>query len=467
MNKGHSKNWLNLLISLMLVLILTLPALAAPLDIGESEQVAAVIAEEPEPISNDEQPQDTVQEEQVTEPTLEPTEPPTAKYEIQTKTPEGWYANRAVMELTIVDLGGTGWENVCVIMQRGEAKITLVDGLLSSGHLWIDLLDNCIIKVEVTDPYDKKHDKDVTISCFDKVIPNLTASVVGETLYVEANDAHSGIAAVQVNGTTYTALTNGKLEIALRAYADAYEQLLVQAVDSVGNVSKAIAVANPFYKDNATPSPVSTATPAPAPTATPKPTPKPTKKPPSGGGGSSSNGNNGNTTTATATPTVVPTTVPAPAQEPVIIPAPIVISQPLPTIETGVGFNQNGNSVTRDLLYDKHTNKQFIAIETRGGDVFYIVIDYDKPLDDKGEQFETYFLNLVDSRDMLDIVGESEAREPEIVYVTPEPTVQPPPAPVVVTEPETQDTNGSNMGMLGIAALLTADRKSTRLNSSH
>jgi Uncharacterized protein conserved in bacteria len=341
-------------------------------------------------------------------------------------------------------------------MQRGEAKITLVDGLLSSGHLWIDLLDNCIIKVEVTDPYSKKHDKDVTISCFDKTIPNLTASVVGETLYIEANDAQSGIAAVQVNGTIYTALTDGKLEIALRAYADAYEQLLVQAVDNVGNVSKAIAVANPFYKDNATPSPIPTATPAPAPTATPKPTPKPTKKPPSGSGGSSSNGNNGNTATTTATSTVVPTTVPAPTQEPVIIPAPIVITQPLPTIETGVGFNQNGNSVTRDLLYDKHTNKQFIAVETRGGDVFYIVIDYDKPLDDKGEQFETYFLNLVDSRDMLDIVGDSEPREPEIVYVTPEPTVQPPPAPVIVTEPEKQDGNNGNMGMLGIAALLAA-----------
>ena len=31
--------------------------------------------------------------------------------------------------------------------------------------------------------------------------------------------------------------------------------------------------------------------------------------------------------------------------------------------------------------------------------MFYMVIDYDKPLDEDGEQYETYFLNLVDSRD--------------------------------------------------------------------
>lgn len=91
------------------------------------------------------------------------------------------------------------------------------------------------------------------------------------------------------------------------------------------------------------------------------------------------------------------------------------------TVDTGYPFTQNGNAYTRDLLYDKFTNKQFIAIETRSGDVFYMVIDYDKPLDDEGERYETYFLNLVDSRDLLDVVDESEIQEPEIVYVTPEP----------------------------------------------
>ena len=48
---------------------------------------------------------------------------------------------------------------------------------------------------------------------------------------------------------------------------------------------------------------------------------------------------------------------------------------PEPTITPGEGFDQEGNLVTRDLLYDEHTNKQFITVQTSGGNTFYIVID--------------------------------------------------------------------------------------------
>ena len=58
-------------------------------------------------------------------------------------------------------------------------------------------------------------------------------------------------------------------------------------------------------------------------------------------------------------------------------------------------------NVTRDLLYDKHTNKQFITVQTSGGSTFYIVIDYDKPVDEEGEQYETYFLGVADEADLL------------------------------------------------------------------
>ena len=57
--------------------------------------------------------------------------------------------------------------------------------------------------------------------------------------------------------------------------------------------------------------------------------------------------------------------------------------------------------MTRDLLYDENTNKQFITVQTSGGATFYLVIDYDKPVDEKGEQYETYFLNMVDEADLL------------------------------------------------------------------
>ena len=75
--------------------------------------------------------------------------------------------------------------------------------------------------------------------------------------------------------------------------------------------------------------------------------------------------------------------------------------EPAPTIAPGEGFSEDGNLVTRDLLYDAATNKQFITVETSGGNTFYIVIDYDKPVDEDGEQYHTYFLNMVDEADLL------------------------------------------------------------------
>lgn len=370
-------------------------------------------------------------------PTQAPTEPPAASYEIVMEAPSGWYANRAAMEVTVKDLGGTGWANIHILMD----STTLIDGALPSGHLWLDLLDNCTVKVIVNDPYGAEHEKSVTVSCFDKERPSLKAAVKGEYLHIEASDAQSGVAAVQVNGTTYTDLSKGSLDIHLRQYADAYEQLLVQAVDKVGNVSKAIAVANPFFHN--------------APTSAPKPTntPKPNKKPTGGSNSDSGSGNNsggnasGNSGSGQATQTPIATPVATATVLPTFIPtyAPT-------TIEAGYPFSDGGNAFTRDLLYDKFTNKQFIAIETRGGDVFYMVIDYDKPLDDKGERYETYFLNLVDNRDLLDIVGESEIKEPEIVYVTPEPTAVPTQAPVAEA-PQKKNDGGAMLGIVGLLAI--------------
>lgn len=352
-------------------------------------------------------------------PTLEPTALPEAAYKITMVPPEGWYLNRAVMELTITDLNGTGWENVKITLN----SLTLIDGELPSGHMWIELLDNCDVMVTVTDPYGQEHNEKVEIRCFDHTAPELRASIQGEFLQVEASDAQSGVAAIQINGTVYdhTSLTNGRLELSLKQYADAYEQLLVQAVDRVGNTSKALALANPFFLN------------------TPAVTPNNTKKP-----GSSSNNNSGNR--ATATPTA----------EPTLAPTVTATAAPYTETESGFPFSGTGNSFTRDLLYDRATNKQFIAIETRNGDLFYMIIDYDKPLDEKGEKYETYFLNLVDSRDLLDIVDAKDIPdEPEVIYVTPEPTEVP--AQTSRDEEKSngpkQDSSKTLLGLAGIAVL--------------
>ena len=148
---------------------------------------------------------------------------------------------------------------------------------------------------------------------------------------------------------------------------------------------------------------------------------------------------------------------------------------PEPTIEPGEGFSEEGKLVTRDLLYDEHTNKQFITVQTSGGNTFYIVIDYDKPVDEEGEQYETYFLNVVDEADLLaaaEAAGVEQAvcscsekcaagavntdcavcsvNISKCVGIEPEPTETEEPAPEEA-EPET----GGNAGML-LAVLAVA-----------
>ena len=86
---------------------------------------------------------------------------------------------------------------------------------------------------------------------------------------------------------------------------------------------------------------------------------------------------------------------------------------PAETVDPGEGFTEDGNLVTRDLLYDKATNKQFITVQTSGGNTFYIVIDYDKPTDEDGEQYQTYFLNMVDEADLLAAMQAAGGELPE------------------------------------------------------
>ena len=131
---------------------------------------------------------------------------------------------------------------------------------------------------------------------------------------------------------------------------------------------------------------------------------------------------------------------------------------PEPTITPGEGFSEEGNLVTRDLLYDEHTNKQFITVQTSGGNTFYIVIDYDKPVDEEAEMYETYFLNLVDERDLLALMSDEEKEAvptptPEIIYVTPEPTA----APVITPQPTqapAQPTTDKTTALLALFAIV-------------
>ena len=151
---------------------------------------------------------------------------------------------------------------------------------------------------------------------------------------------------------------------------------------------------------------------------------------------------------------------------------------PAPTVEPGEGFTEDGNLVTRDLLYDKHTNKQFITVQTSGGNTFYIVIDYDKPMDEDGEQYQTYFFSVVDEADLLAAAEAAGMEVPacactnkcaagdintncpvcasnmtECVGVEPEPESVEEPEPDPQPEPEQKSNTGTLLLILAVALI--------------
>lgn len=125
--------------------------------------------------------------------------------------------------------------------------------------------------------------------------------------------------------------------------------------------------------------------------------------------------------------------------------------------------------------YDKATNKQFITVQTSGGNTFYIVIDYDKPTDEDGEQYQTYFLNMVDEADLLAAMQAAGGELPEcscvdkcaVGAINADCTVcavnlsecqgkAPEPAPVVEPEPDPEPEQPKATGSGGMLLLALA-----------
>ena len=76
--------------------------------------------------------------------------------------------------------------------------------------------------------------------------------------------------------------------------------------------------------------------------------------------------------------------------------------------QQGEPLSVDSEFFTRDLLYSKDTHKQFITVEGRDGNIFYILIDYDAPVNEDEEQYKTYFLNKVDESDLAALVEQGE-----------------------------------------------------------
>ena len=385
------------------------------------------------------------------QPTVEPTHEPTAepamdaKFTVQITPPTGWRNTASAQAcVNIADENGTGFKQVKV--STGGAGWMDVTEQAESGSFDLDVYDNGTLTVRVIDRQDGYHDGTAKIMCFDRTAPTVKAGISGEPLHIEAKDDLSGVAGIQVNGLLFTTLDGGKLDIHFNEVETlkSYEKLVVRAYDCAGNFSEAVTLKNPYYGQT-------TSKPTTVPTATPRPAAKTTQKPGNSGNGTS--GGSQATSQPTALPTLIPTAVPT------IVPTFVPTTEPtvLPTatpeyIQTGPGqaFTGGGNMHTLDVLYSAHTNKQFISLETKSGQTYYLVIDYDKPIDEEADIYETYFLNLVDDRDLLALLSEEEKPTPTPTVA---PTPTPPKEPVQMDEPEPKQDGTVIVGALMLAIL--------------
>ena len=164
-------------------------------------------------------------------------------------------------------------------------------------------------------------------------------------------------------------------------------------------------------------------------------------------------------------------TTPKPTTPPETEP-PATTAPTTPTVKPVEPFTE-GNAIAKDLQFHADTNKQFITIETRSGEIFYIIIDYDAPVDEKNEQFSTYFLNKVDDADLQALLEDGNKVEvcgcidrcyaghvnttcpicaknmTECVGREPEPSEEPTvPATEPVKEPEKKSNSGAVLAVL-------------------
>ena len=320
----------------------------------------------------------------------------------------------------------------------------------------VEVTENTHMTVRLATENDGSFDTSKDIRVFDFKPPVVTAGFREKVLHVEAPDDLSGVAGIQVNGLLFTTLEDGKLDVQMEEPLLSYKQLAIRGYDYAGNFSDPVTLDNPYYIAP-TPKPTNTPKPTKKPTATAKPTKKPS-------------GTSGTSTQATATP--APTAIPVPTMEPtqnplisVVTPEPTaaVVVAPEPITETvyvpigpGQPYQQDGNMQTLDMLYSAATNKQFITVQTRAGETYFLIIDYDKPIDEENEIYETYFLNLVDDHDLLSVIEDESlipTPTPQIVYVTPEPTEAPRATPIPIADDDETDMGAMALLLVGIAAI--------------
>ena len=366
-----------------------------------------------------------------------------APYRIVLTAPGGWNrSNSAVITVNVKDEQNLGWYQMAYRMNDGDW--TDCEQLFDKSKAEIAVHENGMFTFRITDPHGHTFEESTRVAVIDRSAPTVQASITGTTLQVEVQDDLSGVAGVQVNSMLFTEQQAGStIRIALDDTLARYDTLSIRAFDYAGNFSEPVLLNNPCYEDavRVTAAPTNSPKPTRQPNSTEKITIQPTAtKRPNGLGGS----------------LIYVSEETAPTAAPTQAPSPTPVIQYVP-IGPGMPYKADGNSHTLDVLYSAATNKQFITLQSKNGNTFYLVIDYDKPIDEDAEMYETYFLNLVDEKDLLALMSDEEKADlptptPEIIYVTPEPTAVP--APTTVPEPQPSSKSDQQTAILALISML-------------
>ena len=461
-----------------------------PATAQETEDQAAEEAEET-PVEPTDDPANTPAEQPADDPTETPAEAPTEApteqppvdpstlFQVEIKQPDGWF-NTPERNIRILITPKTEqlWSKVSYRMDNDDWQEVRDNFSFRENAYYADVpvTYNGTVTVRVYTADGGCFDTKQAIRMFDHHAPEVTAGIKDTVLHVVATDDLSEVAGVQVNGLLFTTLLDGTLDVRIEEPLNTYKQFAIRAYDYAGNFSEPVTLDNPYYQEatptpKATKKPAATKKPTATPTAEPTATEKPTKKPAHEGEETHATKKPKETEIPTPDPTLIPTPIVTPepvviviTPEPVVTPEPIIETEYVP-IGPGQPFHSTGNMRTLDVLYSAATNKQFITVQSKAGQTYYLIIDFDQPIDEENEIYETYFLNLVDDRDLMSVLTDEEivpTPTPQIIYVTPEPTIAPIPtaAPTeepVVTEPEKKPAvDQQQMMILGIGIVALA-----------
>ncbi|GHU52745.1 hypothetical protein AGMMS49975_09190 [Clostridia bacterium] len=116
----------------------------------------------------------------------------------------------------------------------------------------IPISDNSTIYVKITDTNNKVSNLSFYVECYDKTAPTVQADFENNVLQISADDGHSGVSAVFVNGFEFADVVNGYLYLGFDKLKNidnitAEKEINIFATDNSGNKSEVVSVPNPLY----------------------------------------------------------------------------------------------------------------------------------------------------------------------------------------------------------------------------